>query len=208
MGIFAVTLIVCGASLATAGIPDLEESEAAAATTGSLSLFCLPNGTGSAFAEAYVKGASTPTVADATITLTLLDGGGFPVADYPAEDMWLQWVNQTTMFLCGGAAIADFNTDELGVTGWVNPLALGGFSESLVQVMINGDALTSSAGIPLSINSADVNFDGLVNVADVQNFAADYANPVVAYRSDFANDGVLNVADVGKLASGVGQNCN
>ena len=89
MGIFAVTLIVCGASFATAGIPDLEESTAAAATSGTLSLFCLPNGAGSAFADAYVKGGSggATVAADATITLTLRDGGGFVIANFPAEDL-------------------------------------------------------------------------------------------------------------------------
>lgn len=209
MGIFAVTLIVCGASFATAGIPDLEESEAAAATTGTLSLFCLPNGGGSVFSDAYVKGGSggSTVAADATITLTLRDGGGIAISDYPAEDMWLQWVDGATMVVCTGGTIADFNTNELGVTSWNAGLNLGGYSESLVQVMINGDALTSAAGIALAVNSADVNFSGVVDLADVGTFASDYANPTVQYRSDFANDGVMNVADVGKMALGVGAAC-
>ena len=209
MGIFAVTLIVCGASLATAGIPDLEESTASAATGGTLSLFCLPNGAGSAFADAYVKGGSggATVAADATITLTLRDGGTFVIADFPAEDLWLQWVAETTLIVCSGGTVADNDTDEFGVTTWEDGINVGGFVEALVQVRVNGDALTSSAGVALHVNSADVNFDGVVNLADVGTFSSDFANPVVQYRSDFANDQVMNVADVGKMALGVGAGC-
>ncbi len=209
MGIFAVTLIVCGASFATAGIPDLEESTADAATAGTLSLFCLPNGAGSVFSDAYVKGGSggSTVAADATVTLTLRDGGGFVIPNFPAEDMWLQWTDEATLVVCAGGTIADFDTDASGVTSWNAGLNLGGFAEALVQVRINGDALTSSAGIALHVNSADVNFDGVVNLADVGTFSSDFANPTVQYRSDFANDGVMNVADVGKMALGVGASC-
>lgn len=209
MGIFAVTLIVCGASFATAGIPDLEESTASAATAGTLSLFCLPNGAGSVFADAYVKGGSggSPVSADATITLTLRDGGTFAIANFPREDLWLQWVDQSNMVVCTGGTIADANTDAAGTTQWGAGLRLGGYAESLVQVRVNGDALTSSAGIALHVNSADVNFSGAVDLADVGSFATDYANPAVPYRSDFASDGVMNVADVGKMALGVGAAC-
>jgi hypothetical protein len=209
MGIFAVTLIVCGASVAVAGIVDLEESTASAATGGTLSLFCLPNGGGSAFADAYVKGGSGGATvgADATITLTLRDGGGFAIPNYSAEDMWLQWTNEATMIVCSGGTIADADTDAAGVTTWANGLRLGGYAQVNVQVRVNGDALTSSAGIALHVNSADVNFDGIVNLADVGTFSSDFANPVVQYRSDFANDGVMNVADVGKMALGVGASC-
>jgi len=209
MGIFAVTLIVCGASAAFAGVVDLENSTASAATGGTLSLFCLPNGAGSAFADAYVKGGAggSTVAADATITLTLRDGGGFIISDFPAEDLWLQWTDESTLIVCTGGTIADGNTDEFGQTQWVNGLNLGGSAEVLVQVRVNGDALTSDAGIALHVNSADINADGVVNLADVGLFSSDYANPSVQYRSDFANDGVMNVADVGKMASGVGAAC-
>jgi hypothetical protein len=208
MGIFAVTLLVCGASIATAGIPDLFESEAAAATGGTLSLFCLPNGGGSAFADAYVKDAATVTNADATITLTLRDGGGVAIDNFPREDLWLQWIDESKMHVCSGGTIANANTDAAGVTVWANALVLGGYSETLVQVMVNGDALTSSAGIALSANSADLNFSGKVDLADVGIFAADFIAPVKPYRSDFASGGgALNVADVGKMALGVGAEC-
>jgi hypothetical protein len=209
MGIFAVTLIVCGASFAVAGIPDLEESTASAATGGTLSLFCLPNGGGSVFGDAYVKGGSGGATvgADATITLFLRDGGTFAIADFPREDLWLQWTDETTLIVCTGGTIADADTDAAGSTEWAAGLRVGGFAENLVQVRVNGDALTSSAGVALHVNSADVNYDGVVNLADVGTFSSDFANPVVQYRSDFANDGVMNVADVGKMALGVGASC-
>ena len=208
MGIFAVTLIVCGASFATAGIPDLIESTASAATGGTLSLFCLPTGGGSAFAEAYVKdGTGSATIgADATITLTLRDGGGFVIPNFPGEDLWLQWTSETTLHVCPGGTSADFNTDVDGVTTWETGLGLGGNAEVLVQVRVNGDALIGS-DIALHVNSADINFDGFVNIADVGAFAGDFVISPAPYRSDFASDTVMNVADVGKMALGVGASC-
>jgi hypothetical protein len=218
MGIFAVTLIVCGASLATAGIPDLEESEAVMAELAggpyegaTLSLFCVPDGGGKDFTECFVKGGDTvtglPVIVDATITLTLEDGGGFPVADYPAEDMWLQWTDETTMFICVGGTLADGDTDDAGQTEWQDAMFLGGQSEVLAQIIINGEALTSGGGFPLHVNSADIDYSGDVKLADVGPFAADYIAPVAPYRSDFSSDNDMNLADVGLMAQGVGAAC-
>jgi hypothetical protein len=218
MGIFAVTLIVCGASFATAGIPDLEESTADAVDSalGTLSLFCLPNGAGSEFTDAYVKGGtggptSTPIGADATIELFLRDGGGVAINDYPAANMTLEWdiACSAGLYVCVGGTISDQDTvAPNGYTLWQDGLLLGGHAECNVKVLINGAALTSSGGIALHVNSADENADGVVNLADVGIFAADYAVTYPApYKSDFVADGVMNVADVGKMAQGVGASC-
>jgi hypothetical protein len=208
MGIFAATLIVCGASLATAGIPDLEESTAAAATTGEeLSLFCLPNGLGDTFDFAWSVPASpsTPVQADATITLTLEDGGGFAIPNFPAEDLWLQWEDESALLKCTGGTIADFDTDALGQTTWNAALLVGGYANALLKVRVNGDPLVGS-DIALSVNSADIDADNDVDIADVGLFATDFSAGV-QYRSDFVTDKVLNIADVGKLATGLGASC-
>ena len=217
MGIFAVTLIVCGASLATAGIPDLEESEATMATAGGpydgmpVTLFCIPDGGGRTFDRAFLKGGDPITglarTVDATITLTLEDGGGFAIPDYPAEDMWLQWTDESTMFICVGGTMADRDTDDAGQTEWQDAMFLGGQSEVLVQVLINGVALTSGGGFPLHINSADIDYSGDVKLADVGPFAADYIAATAPYRSDFSSDDDMNLADVGLMAQGVGAEC-
>lgn len=213
MGIFVCTLIVGAASLAMAGIPDLEESTAAAATGGTLSLFNLPNAGGDDFTNAYIYDGvgGVPTIVNGTVTLNLRDGGGAAIANFPAEDMIIMPVDVSTMIICAGGTIADADTDEFGVTEWQNPMNVGGYHMGLIQVLISGDALTSAAGIPFYMNSADIDFNGTVNLQDVGLFAADFlifANTgVAAYKSDFVSDDALNVADVGKLAVGVGASC-
>lgn len=204
MGLFACALIVGAATFAMAGVPDLQETTATRAYTGleTLSLFNLPNGGGSAFADAYLPGGGT---ADATITLILRDGGGVVIPGFPGEDLWLESADGG-MVPCTGGTVADFNTDVNGVTTWENPLAAGGQSTALCQVIVSGDPLTSNSGLAISFNSADINGDGAVNLTDVGNFSTDFYG-AYNYRSDFVADGVLNLSDVGKLAVGVGAAC-
>lgn len=202
-------LLVAVPVLAQWDVPDLEESTAVMATAGTLSLFCLPSGAGDPFADAYLEGGTTgvPVQADARITLTLRAGDGTVWPGFPAEDMWLKWTDSSGLQVCAGGTIAHSNTDAWGTTAWIHPILLGGSSQSLVQVTIFGDPLTSSAGLRLHVNSADIDHDGDVDLADVGMFATDFANPDVPYRSDFVRDGMMNVADVAKLASGIGASC-
>lgn len=190
-------------------LPDLEESEATIATWGTHSLFSIPNSFGNAFAEAYVKGGveGVAVTEDVTITLTVRDGSGRPMANFAAEDMWLQWQDENNLYVCSVGTVADGNTNDQGVVTWYRALPVGGSTESTVQVFLSGSPLTSSAGFQLHINSADINHDGIVDLADVGLFAADYADPAVPYRSDFVNDGVMNLADVEKMAYGLGADC-
>lgn len=208
-----ITFLVLLAS-ATASAYDIEdvsmeESYAWVPTPGTLSLFCLPNGSGDVLAEAYVKGGSggVPVRADARITLNVRTHDGSVLVGVPAEDMWLRWTDASGLYACPGGTIADGPTSADGDAVWAEPLGLGGSSESLVRVVVFGEALTSSAGIALHINSADINHDGRVDLADVGRFSVDYADPSVPYRSDFASDGVMNLADVGTMAAGVGAEC-
>jgi hypothetical protein len=53
------------------------------------------------------------------------------------------------------------------------------------------------------VNSPDINGDGIVNLADVGAFAADYVTGY-AFRSDFNGDGVLNLIDVAVMAAHFG----
>lgn len=211
VGVFTITLILCGASIAAAGIVDLQESTAAAATAGSLSLFCLPSGLGSPFADGYVYGGtggagSVVVAADCTVTLTLRDTDGVAIPNFPFEDVWMEWADETNLFVCVGGTTCDANSDEFGVTTWDNGLQIGGWSDSLASVMVNGDALTSGT-IPLSINSADLNVDGIVNLVDVGRFSTAFSAAVVDYAADFACDGRMLVSDVSKMAQGVGAGC-
>jgi hypothetical protein len=206
MGLFVCTLILGVASFATAGVPDLGNSEATMPNyTGvdALSLFNLPNGGGSAFAEAQLPDGS---VADATIVVTIRDGNNDIIAGFPAEDLWLA-SGDGGMVPCIGGTTADGDTDENGVTDWVNALNAGGNSLDNCYVMVSGDALTSvGSEMALHFNSADINGDGVVNITDVGAFSTIFYG-AYDFAGDFFADGVLNVQDVGRLAVGVGAAC-
>jgi len=204
MGLFLITIMVGAASFATAGVPDHALSTAARAYGGpeTAVMFNIPNGGGDAFTGASIIGG----IVDATITLTLLDGGGVPIADYPFEDCWIESAD-SGLSACTGGSTADANTNASGVTTWVTPLQAGGSSEALTVVMVGGSALTSGAGLAISHNSADINGDGSVNLTDVPLFAGDFYGGLNPFRSDFSYDGSVNLSDVVKLAQALGANC-
>jgi len=203
MGIFACVLMIGSAALATAGVPDLQLSTASRAYAGpeTAVLFNIPNGGGNAFTSAAIAAGTV----DATITLTLLDGAGVAVANFPFEDAWVESADGG-LFACVGGTSADANTDANGVTTWANPLAAGGNSEAVTVVMVSGAALTSSGGLAISHNSADINGDGVVNLTDVPIFAGDFFG-AYAFRSDFSFDGSVNLSDVVRLAQALGAEC-
>ena len=146
---------------------------------------------------------------NATITLAVLDGGGLPVANFSAADMWLEKevVAGTGNFIaCTGGTTADLNTNASGVTTWAAPLRAGGWSTSKTLVVINGAALTSNTGLVLRHNSADINGDGNANLSDIPLFVADFYG-AYSFRSDLLFDGIVNLSDIPRVASGVGAVC-
>lgn len=205
MGIFAATLILGSASFAMAGVPDLQLSIATGPAEACV-MYNLPNASGASFTDAVaVVGFGT---VDATINMTLNDGLGVAIANYPFEDMYLE-TSDGGLVGCTGGTAADQSTDALGATLWQNPLQAGGATSStsdLTVVMINGAALTSNGGLAIAHNSSDVNADGLVNLSDVQLFAVDFYGSY-AFRSDFAFDGVVNLSDIVPLAQALGGAC-
>lgn len=205
-GVFSIALVIAAAS-AMAGVPDLQLSTASTAAGVGVTpvMYNLPNGLGSTFANAR----STGGVVNATITLTVLDGGGVPVANFSANDMWLEKevVASTGNFAaCTGGTTADLNTNASGVTTWAAPLRAGGWSTSKTLVVINGAALTSNTGLVLRHNSADINGDGNANLSDIPLFVADFYG-AYSFRSDLLFDGIVNLSDIPRVASGVGAVC-
>lgn len=204
MGLFVCILVLSSATMATAGIPDMALTLANmdGVTSETVALFNLPNAGGSAFNEAqiYMDG----TVIDATITMVVLDAYGAPVADFPSEDMWLE-SQDNGMVACTGGTVADNTTNAAGETEWADPLNAGGFSTDFTVVYINGLPL-DQAPFALHFNSADMNGDGAVNLADVGNFSSVFYG-VYHFSADFSADGVLNLTDVGRLAQGSGTMC-
>jgi hypothetical protein len=206
-GVFSIALVIAAAS-AMAGVPDLQLSTASTAAGVGVTpvMYNLPNGLGSTFANAR----STGGVVNATITLTVLDGGGVPVANFSANDMWLEKeiVTDTGNFIaCTGGTTADLNTNASGVTTWAAPLRAGGWSTSKTLVVINGAALTSNTGLVLRHNSADINGSGQANLSDIPLFASDFSGGTNAFRSDLQFDGFVNLSDIPRLASGIGAVC-
>jgi hypothetical protein len=205
MGLAVCAMIIGSAALAFAGVPDLDESTASRAYAGTetLSLFNLPNGGGKPFAEAFLPGGNT---ANAEITLIVRDGLGVAVVGFPFQDMWIESTDGG-LVACSGNAVADFNTNDLGETFWVNPLLAGGASSALCQVIINGDPLTSDAGLQISFNSPDLNADGDVNLIDAGFFTSDLFEVNYFYRSDFNFDNNVDLVVAGFMASGLGASC-
>ena len=142
---------------------------------------------------------------DATISLTIHNAFDEPVANFPAEDIWLLSADNG-MVACNGVASPDGATDATGMTSWSSPLFAGGSSEALCQFVINGDYVTSTPGLPLHFNSADMDGDGSVNLTDAGFFAGHLGGPL-AYAADFNFDNFVNVADAGFMAAALGKSC-
>lgn len=169
-------------------------------------LYNLPSGAGVMFTQGRYGDF---LAVDATITLTVYDPGLVPVPNVPATEMWLEKENVggTGNFVaCLGGTLADGPTNAQGVTHWVQPLNAGGWSTARTLVVINGTPLATSAGLVLRHNSADLNGDGVVNLADVPLFAADFSGSY-RFRSDLHYDGVINLSDIPRMAIGIGAAC-
>jgi len=203
MGIFAITLIVGAASLAMAGVPDVNECSATREYTGPerTVLLNVPDGNGNPFTAAVKVGGGT---ADATITLIVRDGAGIAIVNYPSEDAWLESVDGG-MVACLGGATADFSTDVNGSTQFQTPLQAGGADFSDTRVLINGNALANT--LPVSYNSPDLDGSGAVNLTDVQFFAGDFFDVSYSFRSDLFFDNVVNLSDIPVIAATVGSSC-
>lgn len=207
-GVFSIALVICAASFAVAGVPDLQLTTASTAAPVGVTpvMYNLPNGLGSTFALAR----STGGIVNATITMTVLDGGGIPVVNFSANDMWLEKeivANTGNFIACTGGTTADVNTNASGVTTWAAPLRAGGWSTSKTMVTINGAYLTSDTGLVLRHNSADINGDKNANLSDIPLFATDFSGGSNAFRSDLQYDGFVNLSDIPRLAAGVGAVC-
>jgi hypothetical protein len=204
MGIFLITLMVGMASFASANVPDLAQSSAVSAYTGTgqALLFNAPNGDGQPFTSA--ADATTFAVADASVTLTVLDGLMQPIVNFPAEDMWLE-SQDGGMAFCAGGTTADFNTNANGQTGWFASMQAGGNSQAVTEVMISGAALTSGT-LPISYNSADLDGSGKVDLSDLSDFAFDFYGSY-DFRSDFQYDTVIDLLDIVRLSETFGAAC-
>lgn len=188
-------MVVSVASLAWAGVPDLDQCTATTGTTGA-SVYNVPNGGGTPFTQAF---ANAGGVVDATIEVTLVDGGGAPIFAYPFEDLWLDvsTTNPTTNFaFCNGGTVADAATDTDGKAEWADPLLAGGSSGGETTLIYVAGTAIPGIALPITYNSADLNGDLVANLTDVVEFKTLLDNDPTNYAGDFNNDGIINLSDV------------
>lgn len=179
------------AGLASAGVPDAGLSSSSSAGSGTLLI--TPAGTG-----------KTLGGIGCTVTVTVRDATGTPIAGYPFQDVFLDDAGTSEISLCQGGSTADFNTNASGVTTMSGGIAGGGWTQNGLQVHLAGVAI--GVALPINANSCDINGDLVVNLGDVGDFATDFSG-AYNFRSDFQFDGVVNLGDIGELSIHNGETC-
>ena len=210
----ALLVVLAASGLADSGVPYVGQIVFAAPTEASI--LVVPDGSGPALDSARLQGGST---VDATIRVQLVDLNFAPIAGFPAEDIWLQFVVEPgTVAGCmayagfpGGVFLPDAQTDADGWTEWQQPLHGGGWSEGPVTVYLNGEPARGPDSIlhppvALRANSPDISGDLVVDLTDIvlftQGLMAGYH-----YRCDFNWDEVVNMIDIVFFAQGIGTVC-
>jgi len=202
--VIVIPALVLMPPLAGAGwLPDPDLSTFTMAYSGydPVTLYCVPDGSGDAFTQARLPWGG---VVDATVTVTLVDLGGVPIFNYPAEDIWLESLDGG-LTACAGGAIADRNTDPNGQTVFSAPMRAGGHAAPGTRVIVSGLPL---AGTPMNLGfiSPDISGNRRVDLEDVALFATDFFGGYRT-RSDLHQDGRLDLADLAKLARAMGKAC-
>jgi hypothetical protein len=181
-----------------------------------ISMFLVPNGSGTPFTNCW-EWPGIPVSVE--IRTTIRDASG-PVGGVPVDRIRLEEAAPSpTVIWCNDAFypppahapnLADMPTDAMGRTRFTMAYHGGGWARSPTYVWVLEPSGTWAriSGFPLdlSYNSADINGDLIVNLADVSIFAGDYFG-AYDYRSDFNFDGVLNLTDVAIFAPTIGASC-
>lgn len=185
--------------------------------TRSMSLYNLPDGTGSDLADARYRDGSNGVV-EAAIYVVIRDDVSAWVLDYPAEDIYLTTQSGGLVFCPGSPPIADGPTSHYSIpslnlewsTKFFGPFRSGGHTNPAagdkVVVEISGAPLTPPTS-DMQMNSADINGDLRVDLNDVVLFVHNWQPGPYDYRSDFVADNVINLSDVAVLARDVGTIC-
>jgi hypothetical protein len=213
--ILAAVLLLCGAATVHAqgpSDPDPVFSQVTPAYAGQVSLFCLPNGLGDPLTQAFAFGGQQ---VDARVRFQAMNAQNMPIVGLPVERMWLENL-VGNLYLCPPnplrfASVASMPTDPAGITEFTGPIFAGGYTGpgQPLQVFVewaNGLVVPIPPNLNISLNSPDLNGDGVVNLGDVVIFTQDFFGPY-NYRSDFFWDGVLNLSDVARMSQGLNTVC-
>jgi len=184
-------------SMAVAGIPDLTLSTAVTAAGSQVSVYSTTvAGTGNSLLQAKTVAG---VVTNATITLTLKDGNGDPIAFYPMEDLWL--ATSLNGFVSCTPCLPNAGTNALGVATFTAANLGKGHSNrnggEKTQVMISGTPLVLQQ-LNILYNSADINGDNTVNGLDLGLFVTALKGLAADnYGADLQYDGAVNGLDLG-----------
>lgn len=199
MSLAAAGLMVLGvASLAMANVPD---GALSTATSASGCLRVVPDGTGDALSAGGL-----------TVTVTVNDGNGNPIAGYPFQDVNLvDNAGGADVSLCTSGWAASANTNASGVTTITGPGFGGGSTQSGMRVSLAGTVVTGSPALSIDVVSADMDGNLSVALLDLSavpsGFAARFQNGVYDFESDYNCDGTENLLDVTKFAIDNGAVC-
>ncbi len=163
----------------------------------------VPDGSGPPLTQAR---ALSGNLVDATIHVLARNDVGLPEPGVDAEGWNLVWT-EGDLHACGGALPADHATLADGSTEWAAPLRAGGHAQGLARVLTWGNPVFTSAGVPLQVNSPDLNGDLEVNLQDVPLFAQDFYGGTYSFRSDLHYDGSVNLSDIVLMVRHLGAGC-
>lgn len=167
-----------------------------------VSLMICPAGDGDALSQAWLYATPAippPTQVDATITAQLLDCYGVPIANYPYEDLLLEFVGTCGCDFGGATVIADHSSDALGFVEFSGPLIGGGSATRVtINLLLSGSICATNASSNLRLNSVDFDCNGVVDSDD-----EDEMDPLHAdedYSADLNHDGQWTTGDLDILA--------
>jgi hypothetical protein len=183
--LFLLITSVTTATVARTGVPDYELSTA---VSNGGSIYICPAGDGQTLAGA-----------GATITVTLLDASGLPIANYPLEDVWVESLEPGALVFCPGGNLADANTDVSGVTTFSGTLAGGGCTREGLVVYVAGAALVGPP-LEIEVNSPDITGDLVVDHCDKILFSEAFLG-AYSFCADYTHDGMVNIADMADFAA-------
>lgn len=194
--VFALVL-VAGSALANIPFPELCVLENAAGSDGAV-VFVNPDGSGRTFDDARLAGNPV----DATLTLTVVNNVGDPLANVAVEDMWI--VSTGGGLVPCSMIYPDDVTDANGQASWVqSPNAGGNSIGEDAQAFIAGDPVPGPVAVQFV--SSDINGDLQVNLSDIVAFT----NALATYDAvaDFNDDGTIDLSDISVMAPGIGTVC-
>jgi hypothetical protein len=178
--LFLLTTLLTTSAFALSGIPDLELSTA---VSNGGSIYICPAGDGQTLAGA-----------GATITVTLIDGIGAPIANFPFEDLWVESLEPGALVFCPGGNLADANTNASGETTFSGTLIGGGCTQGGLVVYVSGAALVGPP-LEIEVNSPDINGDLVVDYCDSILFTQAFLG-AYTFCADFNHDGIINISDI------------